>query len=146
MPRGSLPTFLHPPVPPQPLMETELFVNHRHYPCKPAQRSAVMVLNQRQQGLKGWPTPLAWFRLQNKDAYTNAQVPIQNTFKLIAADPSGDCMVLAQGPSFCKLKPNFCMEGVHPSFKKQMLTGCRQLRVPLHYTLPELISSDSIPA
>jgi len=33
MPRGSFPTFLPPPVPPQWLMETELFVNHSCYPA-----------------------------------------------------------------------------------------------------------------
>lgn len=46
-----------------------------------------------QQGLKAWPTPLTWFRLQSKDVYTNAQVPTENTFKLIAADPFGVCTV-----------------------------------------------------
>ena len=62
-----------------------------------------MVLNQHQQGLKGWPTPLTWFRLQSKDVYTSTQVPIQITFKLFAADSLRDYMVLTQGPS-CTLK------------------------------------------
>lgn len=104
---SQLPT---PPVLPQPLMETELFVNPR---CSLANKLR-QLSSYGAKPMSSRAEEMAYsthtFGLQSRNIYTHAQVPTQNALKLIPADPLGDCMVLAQGPSFCILKRRHTLE------------------------------------
>lgn len=130
-----------PLVPPWLMMEAELFMNHRCYPAnQPGQFSS--------DGTKQTSTSSEGM------AYSSHMDCRAKTFTLmhrflhkIPSDPLGCCRVLVQGPFLWTLKRSQILASIWSPILQKANTskGCRQLRKPLHHTLPEPISSDNIP-